>query len=137
MRIKIVHVRYRAVPRLRPVPEPNRLPDMYAFRSSQIVPRPSAGANPKISVSSGADVALLGEPSLIFSPTPIRQYLPCIGDLLPAKQKAPANNPGEFLINKFYHEFSSFGNSMKRHALSSIGNSMKRHAHFQSIDNQL
>jgi hypothetical protein len=54
--------------------------------------------NTHISLSSSADVALLGEPSLIFSPTTIRQYLPCIGDLLPAKQQTPANNPGEFFL---------------------------------------
>ena len=79
-----------------PVPEPKRLPDMYALNSSQIVPRPKAGLNPQANLSRSADIALLGEPSLIFSPNTVnRQYLPCISDLLPEKQRAPANNPGE------------------------------------------
>ena len=78
-----------------PVQEPKGLLDVYAQNSSQIKPRPKAGPNPQKTLSRSADIALLGEPSPIFTPTDTRQYLPGISDLLPAKQTAPVNNPGE------------------------------------------
>jgi hypothetical protein len=88
-----------------PEVEPNVQPDSrssnvgkWPASSLQTVPRPTAGLNTRAPLSSSTDIALLGEPSFIFSPTEARQYLPCIGDLLPAKQSAPENTSGEFLF---------------------------------------
>ena len=79
------------------VQEPKSLPASYA-PSFKTVPRPTAGLNTRAPLSNSTDVALLGEPSAILLPVTTRKYLPCIGDLLPAKQQAPSNISGEFLF---------------------------------------
>lgn len=116
-----------------PVQEPKSLPNVFTHNSSQIVPRPTAGLSSHTCISSSVDVALLGEPSLIFSHTEVRQYLPSIGDLLPAKQKAPVNNPGE---SPFF-QIETTKNSIVNAVPSGTHTKHESSCPIKSIDNQL